>query len=83
MTSFAIEIKNPKQAEALFAFLKTLDSITVSKLPISQKGNLGTDSLNDEMKQELDKRKNSIGKVKTYKASEAISYARKKIKSRN
>ena len=83
MTSFAIEIENPKQAEALFAFLKTLDSVKISKMPIIEKSNKRNTSLNDEMKKELDNRRNSIGKVKTYKASEALAYARKRIKSRN
>ena len=32
MTTFAIEVTNQKQAKALFAFLKTLDSVKVSEV---------------------------------------------------
>ncbi len=83
MTSFAIEIENSKQAETLFAFLKTLDSVKISKTSISEKSIKKNSSLNEEMKKELDNRVNSLGKVKTYKASESLAYARKRIKSRS
>ncbi len=83
MTSFAIDIENSKQAEALFAFLKTLDSVKITKTTISHKSNKKKSALNDEMKKELDNRINDIGKVKTFKASETLAYARKRIKSRS
>lgn len=83
MTTFAIEVKDQKQAKALFAFLKTLDSVKISQAPKAKKSNKGIEELTEERKKELDRRIASLGKEKTYKAKEVISYARQRIRTKN
>ena len=67
MTTFAIEVTNQKQAKALFAFLKTLDSVKVSEVINSKSAHTKIEDLTEERKQELDRRIASLGKEKTYK----------------
>ena len=83
MTTFAIEVKNHKQAKALFAFLKTLDSVKVNEVPKSKVSSKKIEDLTEERMQELDRRIASLGKEKTYKAKEVISYARQRIRTKN
>ncbi|MBP7284268.1 MAG: hypothetical protein KBA66_21965 [Leptospiraceae bacterium] len=83
MTTFAIEVKNQKQAKALFAFLKTLDSVKVNEVPKSKVSSKKIEDLTEERMQELDRRIASLGKEKTYKAKEVISYARQRIRTKN
>ena len=83
MTTFAIEVKNQKQAKALFAFLKTLDSVKVNEVPKSKVSSKKIEDLTEERMQELDRRIASLGKEKTYKAKEVISYARQRIRAKN
>ena len=83
MTTFAIEVKNQKQAKALFAFLKTLDSVKVNEVPKSKVSSKKIEDLKEERMQELDRRIASLGKEKTYKAKEVISYARQRIRTKN
>ena len=83
MTTFAIEVKNQKQAKALFAFLKTLDSVKVNEIPKSKVSRKKIEYLTEERMQELDRRIASLGKEKTYKAKEVISYARQRIRTKN
>ena len=83
MTTFAIEVKNQKQAKALFAFLKTLDSVKVNEIPKSKVSRKKIEDLTEERMQELDRRIASLGKEKTYKAKEVISYARQRIRTKN
>ncbi|MBK8397718.1 MAG: hypothetical protein IPL26_21095 [Leptospiraceae bacterium] len=83
MTTFAIEVKNQKQAKALFAFLKTLDSVKVNEIPKSKVSRKKIEDLTEERMQELDRRIASLGKEKTYKAKEVISYARQRIRAKN
>ncbi|MBK7055250.1 MAG: hypothetical protein KBF99_10180 [Leptospiraceae bacterium] len=83
MTTFAIEVTNQKQAKALFAFLKTLDSVKISEVINSKRSNTKIEDLTEERKLELDRRIASLGKEKTYKAKEVISYARQRIRTKN
>ncbi len=83
MTTFAIEVTNQKQAKALFAFLKTLDSVKVSEVINSKSAHTKIEDLTEERKQELDQRIASLGKEKTYKAKEVLSYARQRIRTKN
>ena len=79
MTTFSIEISDQKQARALFSFLKTLDSVKVSKISSKKDDS----SLSQEMKNELDRRIESLGKQKTYKAKDALEYARKRLRQKH
>lgn len=79
MTTFSIEISDQKQARALFSFLKTLDSVKVSKISSKKDDS----SLSQEMKNELDRRIESLGKQKTYKAKDALEYARKRLRKKH
>lgn len=83
MTTFAIEVTNHKQAKALFAFLKTLDSVKISEVINSKSSNTKIEDLTEERKQELDRRIASLGKEKTFKSKEAISYARQRIRTKH
>jgi hypothetical protein len=83
MTTFAIEVKNQKQAKALFAFLKTLDSVIVNEVSNFKSPSKKMEELTEERKQELDRRIASLGKEKTYKAKEVLSYARQRIRTKN
>lgn len=67
MTTFAIEVTNQKQAKALFAFLKTLDSVKISEVINSKRSNTKIEDLTEERKLELDRRIASLGKEKLTK----------------